>query len=77
MSDDGKDNVVHLGTGDLVAIGKALRDMYDFYLRSKPSEQLERLVEKIGEAGSDPTAQREAKRAGLDDAAPRGDGPPP
>src|SRR4029079_10251456 len=32
MSDDagGSDNVVHLGTGDLVAIGRVLREMYAF-----------------------------------------------
>jgi hypothetical protein len=58
MSKDGKDdkhddknNVVHLGTGDMAAIGKALRDMYECYLYSKPPERLQRLVEMIGRAG--------------------------
>jgi len=70
MSDDRADNVVHLGTGDLVAIGKVLRDMYDFYLQSKPPERLERLVAMIGQAGNQPAAPE------PDDTAPRNDAPP-
>jgi hypothetical protein len=51
MSDDGgpSDNVVHLGTKELAAIGDELRRMYDFYLRSKPPERLERLLKSIGQ----------------------------
>ena len=56
MSDDagGQDNVVHLGTGDLAAIGKVLREMYSFYVQSKPPERLERLMAMIGN-GSEKT----------------------
>jgi hypothetical protein len=70
MADERADNVVHLGTGDLAAIGKVLRDMYDFYLQSKPPERLERLVAMIGQAGNEPTASE------PDDAAPRNDATP-
>ena len=49
-NNDDKNNVVHLGTGDMAAIGKALRDMYECYLYSKPPERLQRLVEMIGQA---------------------------
>ena len=69
MSDDGRDNVVHLGTGDLVAIGKALREMYDFYVQSKPPERLERLVAMIGQSGEKPSSSEP-------EAAPPGDLPP-
>ena len=50
-NNDDKNNVVHLGTGDMAAIGKALRDMYECYLYSNPPERLQRLVEMIGQAG--------------------------
>jgi hypothetical protein len=58
MSDDsgGQDNVVHLGTGDLAAIGKVLREMYTFYVQSKPPERLERLMAMIGDGGRKPQA---------------------
>jgi hypothetical protein len=46
-----KNNVVHLGTGDMAAIGKALRDLYEVYLYSEPPERLQRLVAMIGQAG--------------------------
>jgi hypothetical protein len=57
MSDDRQNNVVHLGTGDLAAIGKGLREMYDFYLQSKPSERIERLVAMIGQNGEPKPAE--------------------
>jgi hypothetical protein len=56
----GSDNVVHLGTGDLAAIGKVLREMYSFYLQSEPSPQVARLMKTIGEGG---TADRPAADA--------------
>lgn len=49
-----KDNVVRLGTETLFAIGEELRRMYEADLRSKPSEELERLVCQI-ERGEDVT----------------------
>jgi len=53
MSDDGghRDNVYHLGNKDLVAIGDELRRMYDFYLHSKPSPRIERLMGLINDNG--------------------------
>jgi hypothetical protein len=48
------DNVVRLGTETLFAIGEELRRMYEADLRSKPSEELERLVRQI-ERGEDVT----------------------
>jgi hypothetical protein len=47
--DDGKptDNVVRLGTETLYAIGDELRRMYETDLRSKPSDELERLITQI------------------------------
>jgi hypothetical protein len=49
MPDDDtkRDNVVRLGTETLFAIGEELRRMYDADLRSKPSQQLERLMRRI------------------------------
>jgi hypothetical protein len=49
LPDDNKkgDNVVRLGTETLFAIAEELRRMYDADLRSKPSEQLERLMRRI------------------------------
>lgn len=41
------DNVVRLGTETLFAIAEELRRMYDADLRSKPSDQLERLMHRI------------------------------
>jgi hypothetical protein len=41
------DNVVRLGTETLFAIGDELRRMYEADLRSKPSNDLERLIRKI------------------------------
>ena len=54
MPDDDtkRDNVVRLGTETLFAIGEELRRMYDADLRSKPSQQLERLMRRI-ERGED------------------------
>ena len=46
------DNVVRLGTETLFAIAEELRRMYDADLRSKPSDQLERLMDRI-ERGED------------------------
>jgi hypothetical protein len=46
------DNVVRLGTETLFAIAEELRRMYDADLRSKPSDQLERLMHRI-ERGED------------------------
>jgi len=70
MSDDGRDNVVHLGTGDLAAIGQVLREMYDFYLQSKPPERLERLVAMIGQSGNEPPAAEPEAAAPRDDVTP-------
>jgi len=50
--DDTKHNVVRLGTETLFAIAEQLRRMYDADLRTKPSEQLERLMRRI-ERGED------------------------
>ena len=46
------DNVIRLGTETLYAIGDELRRMYDADVRSRPSEQLERLMRRI-EQGDD------------------------
>jgi len=48
----GGDNVVRLGTETLYAIGEELRRMYEADLRSKPSAQLEQLMQQI-ENGED------------------------
>ena len=50
--DDTKHNVVRLGTETLFAIAEQLRRMYDADLRTKPSEELERLMQRI-ERGED------------------------
>ena len=50
--DTKQDNVVRLGTETLFAIGNELRRMYDADLRTKPSEQLDRLMRRI-ERGED------------------------
>ena len=50
--DDTKHNVVRLGTETLFAIAEQLRRMYDADLRTKPSEELERLMRRI-ERGED------------------------
>src|SRR5260370_5718585 len=47
-----KHNVVRLGTETLFAIAEQLRRMYDADLRTKPSEELERLMRRI-ERGED------------------------
>jgi hypothetical protein len=54
LPDDEPDssNVVRLGTETLYAIGEELRRMYDADLRSRPSEQLDRLLKHI-ERGED------------------------
>jgi hypothetical protein len=87
MSKDGRDdksddnnNVVHLGTGDMAAIGKALRDMYECYLYSKPPERLQRLVEMIARAGDNdqnkpsepqqPSGPQQEPAAGAENAEP-------
>lgn len=57
MAQNDKDNVVHLGRGDLAAIGKALRDMYEFYLHSKPPDRIERLAAIIAQGGADQPAE--------------------
>src|SRR5262249_56982339 len=51
-NDDTKHNVVRLGTETLFAIAEQLRRMYDADLRTKPSEELERLMRRI-ERGQD------------------------
>src|SRR5215831_1481492 len=51
-NDDTKHNVVRLGTETLFAIAEQLRRMYDADLRTKPSEELERLMRRI-ERGED------------------------
>ena len=50
--DHTKHNVVRLGTETLFAIAEQLRRMYDADLRTKPSEELERLMRRI-ERGED------------------------
>ncbi|MGA7488406.1 MAG: hypothetical protein WBW74_15905 [Xanthobacteraceae bacterium] len=50
--DDKKHNVVRLGTETLFAIADQLRRMYDADLRTKPSEELEQLMQRI-ERGDD------------------------
>ena len=50
--DDKTHNVVRLGTETLFAIADQLRRMYDADLRTKPSEELERLMQRI-ERGED------------------------
>jgi hypothetical protein len=50
--DDTEHKVVRLGTETLFAIADQLRRMYDADLRTKPSEKLERLMQKI-ERGED------------------------
>jgi hypothetical protein len=45
--DTKRDNVVRLGTETLYAIGEELRRMYDADLRLKPSERLDRLMQRI------------------------------
>jgi len=65
-SKDKKDlpgNVVRLGTETLYAIADELRRMYDADLRSRPSEQLERLMQRI-EQGDDLSNQREQSGKG-------------
>src|SRR5262245_6517231 len=42
-----RDNIVRLGTETLFAIGEELRRMYEADLRSKPSNELERLMRQI------------------------------
>lgn len=42
-----RDNIVRLGTETLYAIGEELRRMYEADLRSKPSDELERLMQQI------------------------------
>jgi hypothetical protein len=77
MPDDNgkpKDNVVHLGTGDLVAIGKALRDMYDFYLHAKPPDRIERLLTMIDQRSEPPQSaapEEGARPSARDDVTPR------
>jgi hypothetical protein len=53
------DNVVRLGTETLFAIGDELRRMYEADLRSKPSDELERLMRQIerGERVEPPPAK--------------------
>jgi hypothetical protein len=53
-------NVIRLGTETLYAIGDELRRMYDADVRSRPSEQLERLMRRI-EQGVDPSDQHLSK----------------
>jgi hypothetical protein len=50
--DEKKHNVVRLGTEALFAIADQLRRMYDADLRTKPSEELEQLMQRI-ERGED------------------------
>jgi len=50
--DDMKHNVGRLGTETLFAIAEQLRRMYDADLRTKPSEKLEQLMQRI-ERGED------------------------
>ena len=56
--DKQRDNVVRLGTETLFAIADELRRMYDADLRSKPSQQLERLMQLIERGEKLPKGQR-------------------
>jgi hypothetical protein len=56
-------NVIRLGTETLYAIADELRRMYDADVRSRPSEQLERLMQRI-EQGDDVSDQREQSGKG-------------
>ena len=51
-------NVIRLGTETLYAIADELRRMYDADLRSRPSEQLEELMQRI-ERGDDVSGRQE------------------
>jgi hypothetical protein len=55
------ENVIRLGTETLYAIADELRRMYDADLRSRPSEQLERLIQRI-ERGDDVSGQNQDKQ---------------
>ena len=59
-----RDNIVRLGTETLFAIGEELRRMYETDLRSKPSGELERLMQQIerGETVDPPPAPARDKR---------------
>jgi transcriptional regulator GlxA family with amidase domain len=50
--EDTDEKIVRLGTETLFAIAEQLRRMYDADLRTKPSEKLERLMQRI-ERGED------------------------
>jgi hypothetical protein len=56
-------NVIRLGTETLYAIADELRRMYDADLRSRPSEDLERLMRRI-EQGDDLSDQRKQSGKG-------------
>jgi hypothetical protein len=56
-------NVIRLGTETLYAIADELRRMYDADLRSRPSEQLERLMRHI-EQDDDLSGPREKSGKG-------------
>jgi hypothetical protein len=59
-----RDNIVRLGTETLFAIGEELRRMYEADLRSKPSDELERLMRQIerGDALESPPEPAKATR---------------
>ena len=59
-----RDNIVRLGTETLFAIGDELRRMYEADLRSKPSDELERLMQQIerGEGVEPPPGSAKAPR---------------
>jgi hypothetical protein len=59
-----RDNIVRLGTETLFAIGDELRRMYEADLRSRPSEELERLMRQIerGEGVEQPPGLAKARR---------------
>jgi hypothetical protein len=59
-----RDNIVRLGTETLFAIGDELRRMYEADLRSKPSDELERLMQQIerGESVDPPPGPVKAAR---------------
>ena len=52
--DDETHNVVSLGTETLFAIADQLRRMYDADLRTRPSKELEQLMQRI-ERGEEPS----------------------
>jgi hypothetical protein len=54
-------NVIRLGTETLYAIADELRRMYDADLRSRPSQDLERLIQRIDRGDMSAQAKKPGK----------------